>query len=156
MAEFITLIGRAYLAMLNALDRADQLGPESDFKDLALVSGLYTTIPDLFPDSYDDEKLDWRQYVGDYMEASRIDISFVYGSLKLKTGGKVKDLNGRKGIPKAGADRWGFKSAVSPESWTFVVRNLTIPAAYNVQERLQCWWEAHRWHTIRYHQDVED
>lgn len=71
LARFVTLLGRAYLTMLNSLDRAGQLKPDSDFKDLALVSGLYMLLPDHFSESYDDEVLDWKIHIGDYMKTKK-------------------------------------------------------------------------------------
>lgn len=113
LARFVTLLGRAYLTMLNSLDRAGQLKPDSDFKDLALVSGLYMLLPDHFSESYDDEVLDWKIHIGDYMKTKKIDSTFVHGSPELDTEGEVDALDERDGIPKAGVDRWGFKNAVS-------------------------------------------
>lgn len=113
LAQMLMLIGRAYLTMLNALDRADHLKPDSEFKDLALVSALYMMIPDGFVDSYDEEVLDWKTYIGDYMETNQIDTSFVFGSPGLDLDENVDAFDVRDGIPKAGPDRWGFKNAVS-------------------------------------------
>lgn len=113
LTQMIILIGRAYLAMLNVLDRADQLKPDSNFEDLGLASGLYMLIPDSFSDAYNQSRLDWKRHVQCYMEGKKIDTSFVHGSPKIDISGETEELDARKGVPKAGPDRWGFKNAVS-------------------------------------------
>lgn len=113
-ANMIQLIGCAYLAMLNALDHAGQLQPDSEFKDLGLVTALYLRIPDTYEDSYDqDEDFDWRQVIEDYVAAKRIDTSLVHGSRHIEL--SEVPLDTLEGLPKGGVDRWGFKKMV--RSW---------------------------------------
>lgn len=113
VTQMATIIGRAYLSMLNLLDRAGQLGPDSEFKDLALVTALFLKVPSHFVDAYDEKEMDWKTYVQDYAECHKIDISFVFGSPEITfVDENVETLDDREGIPKAGVDRWGFKKAV--------------------------------------------
>lgn len=113
LEKFITLLGRAYLTMLNSLDRAKKLGPDSEFRDIGLVSGLYMAVSEIFGDSYDSDTLDWKLYIQDYMEANKIDSTIVFGSPEINLDDGTDAMDERDGIPKPGPDRWKFKAAVS-------------------------------------------
>lgn len=108
----VTLLGYMYLALLNALGRASQLGADSEFKDLGFVTALYMDIPGYFEDSYESDELDWRAYLQDYVKAHKIDTGFVFGSPEITLPEGDYDFADCEGIPKAGVDRWGFKDAV--------------------------------------------
>lgn len=112
LGEMVTLLGYMYLAMLNTLDRTNQLWSDSEFKDLGLITALYMDIPGYFSDSYDSDELDWKTHVQDYIKAYKIDTSFVFGSPEITLPKGDYSLDDREGFPKAGVDRWGFKEAV--------------------------------------------
>ena len=105
LAETVELAGRAFLSMLNALDRAGQLKPDSEFKDLGLVMGLFATIPGYFGDSYDEDELDWGRHILEYAKDKEIDLSIAFEAKKLV--GAFEDEH-REEWPAPAVDRWNF------------------------------------------------
>ncbi|KAK5088805.1 hypothetical protein LTR05_003027 [Lithohypha guttulata] len=99
--DVISLMGCALLSMLNALDRADQLGSNSEYKDLGLVIGLYQPIAYGLDCDHDDE---WTREILMYAVEKGIDVSTVYG-----TNRRLEEVESEiPDWPKEGVDRWGF------------------------------------------------
>lgn len=96
--------------MLNELNRAGHLKPNSKFQDLALLMGLVLKWSDGQEDyGYDPEDLEWRNSVVAYAKKGGIDLTTIplLGAQKLVEG--VKDNE----IPaKVKADQWDIKNKV--------------------------------------------
>lgn len=109
------LVGKAFLAMLNVLDRAGQLKSNSDFKDLALVISLYLKF---FKDNIDDmDDMDGATkchlQIIKYAQDHKIDlVKNGVAGVKEQLESKKAEVDAQKKWPKEGADRWGFKAAV--------------------------------------------
>jgi len=115
LSATLDLAGRAFLSMLNALDRASQLKPDSDFKDLGLVMGMFASIASDFEDAYNTEdELDWRVHILKYAndKGIEIDVSFVGKILAQEFEDDSDDgddgKDGKDEWPKAAKDRWVF------------------------------------------------
>lgn len=120
VAETIQLIGKAFISMLNSLDRASQLKPDSEFRDLPLVMALYLK----FANDYNDEDMThlvnneesakWPLKIVKYAQDNNIDLvgSGLAGVGKQLDTLKVQ-VSKQKAWNKPSPDRWGFKRAVS-------------------------------------------
>lgn len=106
-----SLSGCAILTMLNELDRAGHLKPDSKFLDLALVMGMALEWSDGQEDyGYEPEDLEWRSSVVAYARKGEIDLAEIplHDVEKLIDG--VEDAE----IPaRVKADQWDFKKKVS-------------------------------------------
>jgi hypothetical protein len=104
------LSGRAILIMLNELDRAGHLKPDSKFQDLALVMGLALKWSEGQEDyGYDPEDLEWRNSVVAYAKKGGIDLTTIPLLCPQKLVEGVEDAE----IPaKVKADQWDFKKKV--------------------------------------------
>lgn len=104
------LSGRAILTMLNELDRAGHLKPDSKFQDLALVMGLALKWSEGQEDyGCEPKDLEWRNSVVAYAKKGGINLTTIplLGTQKLVEG--VEDAE----IPaKVKADQWDFKKKV--------------------------------------------
>lgn len=118
--DIIGLIGRAFMTMLNELERADELSPNSSFKDLALVVSLAL----IFLDEYQnedaigeiDEEDVWTSQIVLYAQKHDIDLinSGVSGIEELVKHITVSPKSVRRDKwPNPGPDRWSFTKAVS-------------------------------------------
>lgn len=107
--------------MLNALDRAGQLKPGSDFKDLALVMALYLK----FANDYNDEDLvglvsneettRWPLKIIKYAQDNNIDLAGSgLAGVKERLNAVKDEVAKQNAWNKPSPDRWGFKRAVSP------------------------------------------
>lgn len=118
VVDILALIGRAFVTMLNALERAGELKPDSSFKDLALVISLALIFLDEYMDEdsigeVDDEDI-WTQEIMLYAKNFDIDLlnSGVSGIKELIELNTESARTSRK-WPGAGSDRWSFAKAVS-------------------------------------------
>jgi hypothetical protein len=116
------LSGRAILTMLNELDRAGHLKPDSKFQDLALVMGLALKWSEGQEDyGYDPEDLEWRNSVVAYAKKGGIDLTAIPLLDAKKLVGGVEDVE----IPaQVKADQWDWKKKVG--------RNLTLVLYHEV------------------------
>ena len=105
-----SLSGRAILTMLNELDRAGHLKPDSKFQDLALVMGLALKWSEGQEDyGYEPEDLEWRNSVVAYAKKGGIDLTTIPLLCPQKLVESVEDAE----IPaKVKADQWDFKKKV--------------------------------------------
>ena len=108
--------------MLNELDRAGHLKPDSKFLDLGLVMGMALQWSEDQEDyGYDPEDLEWRNSVVAYAKKSGIELTSIplLDAKKLVEG--VKDVE----IPaQVKADQWDWKKKVG--------RNLTLVLYHEV------------------------
>lgn len=113
----LALVGNAFLAMLNSLDRAKQLkGQGSDFKDLAIVMAFYLSLTEEYDDDTFNDATLWNVKIVEYAKKSGIDLAGcgVFGTDDLVSAleENVED-DEKEPWPKEGPDRWDFKKAVS-------------------------------------------
>ena len=113
----LDLISRAFLTILNILERASQLKPKSDFKDLALVMALYLQWSQQYIEhqGYDEEDVfPCAPQIIRYAANHDIDLanSGVSGMQQLLEE-KKEAVENQNPWPKDAIDRWGFKKAVS-------------------------------------------
>lgn len=104
------LSGRAILTMLNELDRAGHLKPDSKFLDLGLVMGMALKWSNGQEDyGYEPEDLEWRNSVAAYARKGGIDLTAIplLDAQQLVDG--VEDAE----IPaRVKADQWDLKNKV--------------------------------------------
>ena len=102
------VFGRLFLTALETLDRAGKLNPDSEFRDLGLVTSLYLSWSDGLGDyGFEGECLDWRESVVAYAVKAGIDLRSSgcdQVDRALKDLGEVQPLK-----PVKKADRWGWK-----------------------------------------------
>jgi len=104
--------GCAILTVLNELDRADRLKPDSKFQDLSLVMAMALKwSADQEDYGYDEEHLEWRNSVVAYAKKAGIDLvatAPLHDAQELVDGvDEVEDLGNTK------ADLWDWKKKVS-------------------------------------------
>lgn len=106
------------LTMLNELDRAGLLKPDSRLKDLPLVMAWYLEwSKDLDGMGFDNGELDWRAQVVAYAKKGQIDLatSGLFGAAERVAALEEEEGEGDEGIPplegQAKSDRWGWKKS---------------------------------------------
>ena len=106
------MIGCAILTMLNELDRAEHLKPDSKIQDLPLVM-LMTLKWSYGQEDIDEEYLAWRNTVVAYAKKGGIDLKStpLGGAQKLLD--SVDEEQANEDLGPAKADRWGWKQKVS-------------------------------------------
>jgi len=104
------LSGCAILTMLNELDRAGHLKPDSKFQDLALVMGMALKWSDGQDDyGYEPEDLEWRNSVVAYAKKGGIDLT----TSPIQDVQELVDGVDEAEIPaRVKADQWDFKKKV--------------------------------------------
>lgn len=113
--DALKLIGVAFLSLLDVLERAEHLKSNSEFKDLAIVMSMYLIwAQEWDADTWNESTQWWDVKILKYAQDHKIDLTKAPPKLAAST---VKNIKPRaqkqKAWPKAGADRWGFKKAVS-------------------------------------------
>jgi hypothetical protein len=109
-SETLSLIGCAFLTMLNELDRAGHLKPDSQFRDLSLVMCLALKWADS-RDALEDEDLVWTGTVVAYAKKGGIDLEStpLRGAKELI---ECVDENADEDLSNAKADRWAWRKQV--------------------------------------------
>jgi hypothetical protein len=109
-SKTLGLIGCAFLTMLDELDRAGHLKPDSQFRDLSLVMCLTHKWADT-QDALEDEDLAWAGTVVAYAGKSGIDLEStpLRGAKELI---ESVDENADEDLGKAKADRWARRKQV--------------------------------------------
>ena len=80
MIETLGLIGCAVLTMLNRLDLAGKLKPDSDFKDISLVMSLFLEFAHDLSDNMDAlDDVPWNQHLVSYAKRNKIKLSGMAG-----------------------------------------------------------------------------
>ena len=102
------LSGCAILTMLNELDRAGHLKPDSKFKDLALVMVMALKWSEDQED-YEPEDLEWRNSVVAYAKKGGIDLT---ATPLLDAQELVKGVEDAEIPARVKADQWDFKKKV--------------------------------------------
>lgn len=127
LSATLELAGRAFLSMLNALDRAGQLKPDSDLKDLGLIMGLFAGIASDFQDAYNmEDELDWEAHILKYAKDKNIDVGVSFEGKKLANKSDDGDSD-EEGFneddtnewPKAANDRWSFSKKLKEHKDTY-------------------------------------
>ncbi|KAF2233834.1 hypothetical protein EV356DRAFT_533372 [Viridothelium virens] len=113
MFKTLDMIGCAALSMLNRLDLAGKLKPNSEFKDIALVISVFLLFAEKFEDNLLDFDIDefWHQHLASYVKRNSIAMTGVAGIEK-----KVAELEETidedtpfiKGNPEP--DQWNWKN----------------------------------------------
>lgn len=112
----VGLIGTAFLALLNEVDRAGQLKPDSEIRDLALVMIMYLEWADDKPD-YGLEDVKWMKDVVAYAKKGNIDL-------------KATPLYTAKDLVKKHARVAALKGDAKPDRWNWAKKvNLTLSLA---------------------------
>lgn len=107
------LSGCAILTMLNELDRANLLKPDSKFQDLGLVMCMALKWSDGEEDPHGEENVEWRNNVVAYAKKGGIDL----GATPLNDAPELVDgVDDAEALGKAKADRWDWKKRVGPIS----------------------------------------
>jgi hypothetical protein len=119
------LIGRAFLAMLNLLDRAGQLKADSDFKDLALVMALTLS----FTVHCRDLEVGWAVQVIKYAQDNGLDLAnSEFAGAKHFIAKNQLDLRANKiKFPQRSTDRWQFKRAFTEHVQDYGTRSFFDP-----------------------------
>lgn len=102
------------MTMLNELDRAGCLKPDSQYQDLGLVMLMAIKWSDGREDyGIDEENLEWRNTVVAYAKKGGIDLKStpLGGAEKLLE--SIDDDQANEDLGPAKADRWGWKAKVS-------------------------------------------
>jgi hypothetical protein len=109
-SKTLGLIGCAFLTMLDELDRAGHLKPDSQFRDLSPVMCLTHKWADT-QDALEDEDLAWAGTVVAYAGKSGIDLEStpLRGAKELI---ESVDENADEDLGKAKADRWARRKQV--------------------------------------------
>jgi hypothetical protein len=95
--------------MLNELDRAGLLKPDSKFQDLSLVMGMALEWSDDQEDPFGEENLEWRNSVVAYAEKGGINLA----ESPLQRAQELLDaVDDAEALVKAKADRWDWKKKV--------------------------------------------
>jgi hypothetical protein len=119
------LIGTAFLAMLNLLDRAGQLKADSDFKDLALVMALTLS----FTVYWTDIEVGWHIQVIKYAQDNDIDLanSGYSGSKKFISKQPLDVIKNELKFPPRSTDRWQFKRNFKDHLQSYGPRSMFDP-----------------------------
>lgn len=119
VGELTGLIGCAFLSTLNALERIDQLKPDSEFLDLGLVMALYLKFSMAASRSSicleyknNDTSVNWQQSILEY--AAKFDIDLAEQDVP-----EIAELiasceSSGQSSGKATATRWNWLKTVSP------------------------------------------
>jgi hypothetical protein len=147
--------------MLNELDRADLLKPDSKFQDLSLVMGMALKWSDGQIDyGYDEEHPEWRNSVVAYANKGGIDLaaSPLHEAPELVDGVDDAEVAG-----KAKVDRWDWKKRVGPTLTILVLHTRTQTNASPSSRTSKQEMARKRgpmkakigWHWIRHHEDEQ-
>jgi hypothetical protein len=120
-SETLGLIGCAFLTMLNELDRAGHLKPDSTFRDLSLVMCLALRWAG-DQEALEDDHLAWLSTVVAYARKGGIDLESAPLTEAKKLIESVDESAGEE-LGKARADRWAWRKQVFHAS----VLNLSTP-----------------------------
>lgn len=105
--DYAGIVGTTLLAALNTLDRNDLLKPDSEFKDIALVIGLYLEVAANFGDALDwprgDESL-WPNQIVTFAKEKGIEIDMPFGVEK-----RIQRFDTGEKLPRKAVDRFKFK-----------------------------------------------
>ncbi len=123
----IGMIGLSFLAMLNEIDQANLLEPDSRIKDLGLVMACYIQWSEIWNEFGSGDGVDWPKEIVAYAKKAGIELgnAGIHGiRAKLtsteKEHGEIRPLAG-----DAKADRWTWKKKVSvskkpqPHTYTY-------------------------------------
>lgn len=109
--DYALIVGTTLLAALNTLDRNDLLTPDSEFKDIALVMGLYLKVAQNFGevlDWSDGEGQIWPNQIVTFAKEKDIQIDMPFGIESL-----VRQYDTGENLPRKAIDRFKFKPLVS-------------------------------------------
>ncbi|KAF1351121.1 hypothetical protein BDV97DRAFT_163839 [Delphinella strobiligena] len=105
--DYALIVGTTLLAALNTLDRNDLLTPDSEFKDIALVMGLYLKVAQNFGevlDWSDGEGQIWPNQIVTFAKEKDIQIDMPFGIESL-----VRQYDTGENLPRKAIDRFKFK-----------------------------------------------